>query len=130
MPDSPITHRSFVSYIDRTREYYAAQGYGRPYRWAHHASVPFANLEKPLAELTKRFREAGEDPPTIRVMTRSGDTTASERRRMLRQPPEILITTPESLNILLTSKSGRTTLRRQGKLPWKRRQRNQNFWPP
>jgi D-proline reductase (dithiol) PrdB len=50
MPDSPITHRSFVSYIDRTREYYAAQGYGRPYRWAHHASVPFANLEKPLAE--------------------------------------------------------------------------------
>jgi hypothetical protein len=50
MPDSQITHRSFVSYIDRTREYYAAQGYERPYRWAHHGSVPFAKLEKPLAE--------------------------------------------------------------------------------
>jgi hypothetical protein len=50
MPDSPITHRSFVSYIDRTREYYAAQGYERPYRWAHHMAVPFAKLTKPLAE--------------------------------------------------------------------------------
>ena len=50
MSDSQITHRSFVSYIDRTREYYAAQGYERPYRWAHHAAVPFAKLGKPLAE--------------------------------------------------------------------------------
>ena len=50
MSDSPITHRSFVSYIDRTREYYAAQGYDTPYRWAHHAAVPFAQLGKPLAE--------------------------------------------------------------------------------
>ncbi len=44
------THRSFVSYIDRTREFYAAQGYERPYRWAHFADAPFAPLEKPLAE--------------------------------------------------------------------------------
>ncbi len=51
MSDSPITHRSFVSYIDRTREYYAAQGYDAPYRWAHHATVPFAALAKPLSEL-------------------------------------------------------------------------------
>ncbi len=50
MPDSPTTHRSFVSYIDRTREFYAAQGYEKPYRWAHHASVPFTALTKPLAE--------------------------------------------------------------------------------
>jgi len=50
MSDSPITHRSFVSYIDRTREYYAAQGYDTPYRWAHHAAVPFAALAKPLSE--------------------------------------------------------------------------------
>ncbi len=50
MFNSPITHRSFVSYIDRTREYYAAQGYERPYRWAHHAAVPFTKLAKPLAE--------------------------------------------------------------------------------
>lgn len=44
-----ITHRSFVSYIDRTREFYAALGYERPYRWAHHEEVPFAPLPKPLA---------------------------------------------------------------------------------
>jgi len=50
MSDSPITHRSFVSYIDRTREFYAAQGYEKPYRWAHHATVPFAKLVKPLSE--------------------------------------------------------------------------------
>ena len=50
MPDSPITHRSFISYIDRTRQYYAAQGYEEPYRWAHHAAVPFASLAKPLAD--------------------------------------------------------------------------------
>jgi len=50
MSDSPIAHRSFISYIDRTREYYAAQGYERPYRWAHHTEVPFAKLVKPLAE--------------------------------------------------------------------------------
>jgi hypothetical protein len=50
MTDSPITHRSFVSYIDRTREYYAAQGYEKPYRWAHYTAVPFAKLARPLAE--------------------------------------------------------------------------------
>ncbi len=45
-----ITHRSFVSYIDRTREYYGAQGYAKPYAWAHHTEVPFAPLAKPLAQ--------------------------------------------------------------------------------
>ncbi len=45
-----VTHRRFVSYIDRTRDYYAAQGYDRPYAWAHHDEVPFARLQKPLAE--------------------------------------------------------------------------------
>ena len=42
-------HRTFVSYIDRTREFYLAQGYGNPYRWAHFDEVPFARLEKPLS---------------------------------------------------------------------------------
>ena len=46
---SSTTHRSHVSYIDRTREYYAAQGYERPYAWARHADAPFAPLRKPLA---------------------------------------------------------------------------------
>ena len=47
--DRPKTHRSYVSYIDRSREYYAAQGYSRPYAWAHHDDCPFTPLEKPLA---------------------------------------------------------------------------------
>jgi len=64
------------------------------------------NLVLPLTELERAFAEAGETMPAIRAATRSGDTPASERRRMLREPPEILITTPESLNILLTSGSG------------------------
>ncbi len=68
------------------------------------------NLSRPLEELTARFREAGEEPPGIRVLTRSGDTPQAQRRRMLRRPPEILVTTPESLNILLTSKGGRSLL--------------------
>lgn len=44
------THRTFVSYIDRTREYYAAQGYEKPYQWARNSDVPFANLTKPLSK--------------------------------------------------------------------------------
>jgi len=46
---STTTHRTFVSYIDRTREFYAAQGYDKPYRWARNTDVPFANLTKPLS---------------------------------------------------------------------------------
>ena len=48
--------------------------------------------------------------PEICALTRSGDTPAEERRRMVRRPPEILITTPESLNILLSSHAGRAML--------------------
>jgi D-proline reductase (dithiol) PrdB len=44
------THRTFVSYIDRTREFYAAQGYDKPYQWARNSDVPFANLTKSLSE--------------------------------------------------------------------------------
>jgi len=43
-------NRIFVSYIDKSREYYLAQGFGNPYRWAHNSDVPFAPLRKPLAE--------------------------------------------------------------------------------
>ena len=45
-----VTHRTFVSYIDRTRDYYAAQDYERPYVWARHTDAPFAPLAKPLAQ--------------------------------------------------------------------------------
>ncbi len=68
------------------------------------------NLIRPLDELRGYFAGAGEDFPDIDVQTRSGDTPADERRRMLRRPPEILITTPESLNILLSSRNGRSML--------------------
>jgi len=43
-------HHSFVSYIDKSRNYYAAQGYEEPYGWAHQDRVPFRALSKPLAE--------------------------------------------------------------------------------
>ena len=45
-----LKYRAFVSYIDRSREYYAAQGYARPYEWPRYADVPFTPLTKPLAE--------------------------------------------------------------------------------
>ncbi len=44
------THRSFVSYIDRTREYYVAQGYPSAYAWPRHDDVPFTALRKPLSQ--------------------------------------------------------------------------------
>src|SRR5687768_11349104 len=66
------------------------------------------NLETPLAQLKDRFWEAGEPFPEIRVAVRTGDTSAGDRARMLRKTPHILITTPESLHILLTSVRGRT----------------------
>ncbi|MEE4383237.1 MAG: DEAD/DEAH box helicase [Pseudomonadales bacterium] len=68
------------------------------------------NLLEPLAELAARWEADGEPAPRIRVATRSGDTPQEERRRMQRDPPEILVTTPESLNILLTSAGGRAML--------------------
>jgi len=57
------------------------------------------NLEAPLAAL----RALDETLPEVRVSVRSGDTPASERTRMTRKPPHILVTTPESVFILLTS---------------------------
>jgi len=65
------------------------------------------NLEMPLAELRRRFEKEGKSFPEIRVAVRTGDTPASARARMLRKSPHILITTPESLNIMLTSVRGR-----------------------
>jgi ATP-dependent Lhr-like helicase len=66
------------------------------------------NLEAPLGQLRERFEKEGERFPDIRVAVRTGDTPASARARMLRKTPHILITTPESLHILLTSVRGRT----------------------
>ncbi len=68
------------------------------------------NLLAPLAGLRDFFSREGAALPDIRVLTRSGDTPSSERRRMLAHPPEILITTPESLNLILSSPNGRLML--------------------
>jgi ATP-dependent Lhr-like helicase len=65
------------------------------------------NLEAPLGQLAQRFTDVGERFPEIRVAVRTGDTPASARARMLRKAPHILITTPESLHIMLTSVRGR-----------------------
>lgn len=46
----PTHRRVFVSYIDKSREYYLAQGYANPYRWAYHQDAPFTPLARPLAE--------------------------------------------------------------------------------
>jgi ATP-dependent Lhr-like helicase len=68
------------------------------------------NLQVPLEGIRREcLVEAFQDAP-IRAQVRSGDTPQSERTRMRRQPPHILVTTPESLYILLTSGSGRRML--------------------
>ncbi len=68
------------------------------------------NLLAPLAELRALAAAQGLCFPELQVLTRSGDTPPAGRRRMLRRPPEILITTPESLNLLLGSPRARETL--------------------
>ena len=65
------------------------------------------NLERPLSDLRERFTAAGKKFPEIRVAVRTGDTPASARARMIRKSPHILITTPESLHIMLTTVRGR-----------------------
>jgi ATP-dependent Lhr-like helicase len=69
------------------------------------------NLEVPLAELRELLAVEGEGSLPIRAGVRSGDTPASERAKMLRNPPHILVTTPESLYLLLTSAKSRELLR-------------------
>ncbi len=69
------------------------------------------NLETPLAELEQLAFERGMPAPGIRTAVRTGDTPAWERERMVRRPPHILVTTPESLFILLTAERSRAALR-------------------
>ena len=69
------------------------------------------NLEAPLAEITALAIAMGYGPLGIRTAVRSGDTPQKERQAMLRRPPHILVTTPESLYLLLTSSRARELLR-------------------
>ena len=68
------------------------------------------NLVGPLGEIAARAQAAGTPLPEIRVGVRTGDTSAAERQRMARQPPHVLVTTPESLYLLVTSRRGRENL--------------------
>jgi ATP-dependent Lhr-like helicase len=69
------------------------------------------NLEEPLAEIVAAAVAAGHSGIPLRAAVRTGDTTMAERRAVVKTPPHILVTTPESLFILLTSESGRRGLR-------------------
>src|SRR6516225_6457671 len=69
------------------------------------------NLEGPLGEILGLADARGLLMPEIRTAVRTGDTLMKERREMLRRPPHILVTTPESLYILLTAGKSREILR-------------------
>ena len=69
------------------------------------------NLQQPLLEIGQAALAAGLLLPDLRVVVRTGDTPMTERQQMLRRPPHILITTPESLFILLTAEKSRAMLR-------------------
>ena len=69
------------------------------------------NLEIPLGEILALAGERGLLMPEIRTAVRTGDTLMPERRAMLKRPPHILVTTPESMYILLTSERSRAVLR-------------------
>ncbi|MEX2206521.1 MAG: DEAD/DEAH box helicase [Myxococcota bacterium] len=68
------------------------------------------NLEQPLAEIREQARAMGLELPAIRAAVRTGDTTPAERRGMLRRAPHILVTTPESLYVMLTAEGSRAIL--------------------
>ncbi|MCH9668362.1 MAG: ATP-dependent helicase [Actinomycetia bacterium] len=61
------------------------------------------NLRTPLTGISRIAERTGQPPPSISVGVRSGDTTARRRRELITKPPDILITTPESLFLMLTS---------------------------
>ena len=68
------------------------------------------NLERPLAEIAGAAETLGLPVPPITVSVRTGDTTSSARAAMVKEPPTILVTTPESLYLYLTAERSRLTL--------------------
>ncbi len=66
------------------------------------------NLRSPLIGIGQSARRLGTLAPAVTVGVRSGDTTSSDRRKLVSDPPDILITTPESLYLMLTSRAGET----------------------
>jgi ATP-dependent Lhr-like helicase len=69
------------------------------------------NLQEPLSGIRALLGEANGHNTDVRAEVRTGDTTAAQRQALIKRPPHILVTTPESLYLLLTSESGRGMLR-------------------
>ncbi len=69
------------------------------------------NLQAPLEGIAGELAKSGLPDPDIRAWVRTGDTSSGDRQRMRKRPPHIVVTTPESLYVLLTSESGRQMLR-------------------
>lgn len=69
------------------------------------------NLQVPLREIAQLAEQRGLNIPEIRAAVRTGDTLMPERRAMIKKPPHILVTTPESLYILLTAEKSRQILK-------------------
>ncbi len=69
------------------------------------------NLTRPLDQIAAIALELGYQPPALRVGVRSGDTTSSQRSSMVRKPPEFIVTTPESLYLMVTAEKSRNALR-------------------
>ncbi len=69
------------------------------------------NLDEPLEQIAEIAREMGYELPEIRTALRTGDTTQKERQQILKTPPHILITTPESLYLMVTAERSRAILR-------------------
>jgi ATP-dependent helicase Lhr and Lhr-like helicase len=68
------------------------------------------NLQEPLAGIRSLLHETEDREIDVRAEVRTGDTTAAQRQALVKKPPHILVTTPESLYLLLTSESGRRML--------------------
>ena len=68
------------------------------------------NLQRPLREIAETAADLGLSAPDIRVAVRTGDTAQAERAAMLKRPPDFLITTPESLYLLVTAERARAML--------------------
>src|SRR5947208_5692285 len=68
------------------------------------------NLEEPLAGIRAALRASGQRDVELRADVRTGDTPAAKRQAIVKRPPHILVTTPESFYLLLTSQSGRRIL--------------------
>lgn len=112
------TLAAFLVCIDRLYRAYEAGGEPAPGPQVVYVSPLKAlavdiqqNLEAPLREIAKVAEELGTPGPDIRVAVRTGDTAMAERAAMLRRPPDFLITTPESLYLLVTAERSRAILK-------------------